>query len=202
VDRVAAELRRNFIIRETSGFVFRLEPMHQHVVEEVRPALLTLMGAVIFLLLIACANVANLLLVRASLRERELAIRTALGGSWWRLVSQTLAEAGLLAFGGALLGLCLAWTGIHELRAIAPASLPRLDAIGIDPAVLGFTVMAAWRPPPCSAWRRRCAPRGPASLRCCARAAGMPPSVAQGCCVASWWWPRWRFRSCCSSDRD
>ena len=143
VDRVAADLRRNFIILGTSGLFIRLEPMHRHVVEEVRPALLALMGAVIFLLLIACANVANLLLVRASLRERELAIRTALGGSWWRLVSQTLAEAVLLAFTGALLGLGLAWVGIHELRAIAPASLPRLDAIGIDPAVLGFTALAA-----------------------------------------------------------
>jgi predicted permease len=143
VDRVAAESRRNFIIHDTSGWFIRLEPMHQHVVEEVRPALLALMGAVIFLLLIACANVANLLLVRASLRERELAIRTALGGSWWRLVSQTLAEAVLLALAGALLGLGLAWVGIHELRAIAPASLPRLDSIGIDPAVLGFTALAA-----------------------------------------------------------
>jgi putative ABC transport system permease protein len=143
VDRVAAEARRNFIIHETSGWFIRLEPMHRHVVEEVRPALLALLGAVIFLLLIACANVANLLLVRASLRERELAIRTALGGSWWRLVSQTLAEAVLLAFTGALAGLGLAWVGIHELRAIAPASLPRLDAIGIDPAVLGFTALAA-----------------------------------------------------------
>jgi predicted permease len=143
VERVAASLRRAFIIHETSGWSIHLEPMHRHVVEEVRPALLALMGAVIFLLLIACANVANLLLVRASLRERELAIRTALGGSWWRLVSQTLAEAVLLAFTGALLGLGLAWVGIHELRAIAPASLPRLDSIKIDPAVLGFTVLAA-----------------------------------------------------------
>jgi predicted permease len=143
VDRVGAELRRSFIIHETSGWSIRLEPMQRHVVEEVRPALLALMGAVIFLLLIACANVANLLLVRASLRERELAIRTALGGSWWRLVSQTLAEAVLLAFSGAVLGLGLAWVGIHELRSIAPASLPRLDTIGIDPAVLGFTALAA-----------------------------------------------------------
>jgi putative ABC transport system permease protein len=140
---VAAGLRKNFIILGTSGLFIRLESMHRHVVEEVRPALLALMGAVIFLLLIACANVANLLLVRASLRERELAIRTALGGSWWRLVSQTLAEAVLLAFTGALLGLGLAWLGIHELRAIAPASLPRLDAIGIDPAVLAYTALAA-----------------------------------------------------------
>ena len=143
VDRVAADLRKNFVIRETSGFFVRLEPMGQHVVEEARPALLALLGAVIFLLLIACANVANLLLVRASLRERELAIRTALGGSWWRLVSQTLAEAVLLAFSGAVLGLGLAWLGIHELRAMAPASLPRLDAISIDPAVLAFTALAA-----------------------------------------------------------
>ncbi len=86
---------------------------------------------------------ANLLLVRASLRERELAIRTALGGGWWRLVSQTLAEALLLAFCGAVLGLGLAWAGIHELRAIAPASLPRLDTIAIDPAVVGFAALAA-----------------------------------------------------------
>jgi putative ABC transport system permease protein len=143
MDRVAADLRKNFTIQQTSGFFIRLEPMHRHVVEEVRPALLALTGAVVFLLLIACANVANLLLVRASLRERELAIRTALGGGWWRLVSQTLAEALLLALSGALLGLGLAWVGIHELRAIAPASLPRLEGIGIDPTVLAFTALAA-----------------------------------------------------------
>src|SRR5207244_10317562 len=112
-----------------AGYAIRLEPMHQHIVEEVKPAIVALMGAVIFLLLIACANVANLLLVRASLRERELAVRTALGGSWWRLVSQTLAEALLLAGAGTLLGLGLAWVGIHELLAIAPANLPRLDSI-------------------------------------------------------------------------
>ncbi len=142
-DLVAAELRKNYVIHRTSGFVFRLEPMQQHIVEEVRPALLALMGAVVFLLLIACANVANLLLVRASLKERELAIRTALGGSWWRLVSQTLAESVLLAFCGAVIGLGLAWLGIYELRAIAPESLPRLDTIGIDPTVVAFAALAA-----------------------------------------------------------
>jgi putative ABC transport system permease protein len=143
VDQVTVELRKISVIHETSGFFIRLEPMQRHIVEEVRPALIALMGAVIFLLLIACANVANLLLVRASLRERELAVRTALGGSWWRLVGQTLAEALVLALAGALGGLALAWLGIHELRRIAPVSLPRLDSIGIDPAVLAFAAVAA-----------------------------------------------------------
>ena len=142
-DVVSAEIRKNFVIENTAGFRIRLEPMHKQVVEEVRPALFALMGAVIFLLLIACANVANLLLVRASLRERELAVRTALGGSSWRLVSQTLAEALLLSVAGALAGLALASAGISELRAIAPANLPRLDAIRIDPSVLAFTAVAA-----------------------------------------------------------
>jgi putative ABC transport system permease protein len=142
-DRVAEETRKNFNIWGTAGFTYRLEPMHQHVVQEVRPAIVTLMGAVIFLLLIACANVANLLLVRASLRERELAVRTALGGNWWQLVSQTLAEAFWLALIGAAGGVALAALGIAELRNIAPANLPRLDGVHIDPMVLGFTALAA-----------------------------------------------------------
>ncbi len=142
-DKVAAELRKSFLIHGTSGYFIRLEPMHRHIVEEVRPALLALMGAVIFLLLIACANVANLLLVRASLRERELAVRTALGGTWWRLAAQTLAESLLLAMAGAAGGLALAWLGIYELRRITPVSLPRLDSIAINPAVLAFVAVAA-----------------------------------------------------------
>src|SRR5271155_1481470 len=100
------------------------------------------MGAVIFLLLIACSNVANLLLVRASLRERELAVRTALGGSRWRLMRQMLAEALLLSALGTIFGLGLAWAGIHELLVIAPANLPRLDGIRIDPMVAAFAALA------------------------------------------------------------
>src|ERR1019366_3434178 len=136
---ISAETRKNFLISGTAGYAIRLEPMHAHIVEQVRPALLALMGAVVFLLLIACANVANLMLVRASLRERELAVRTAMGGSRWALVRQTLAEALVLSAGGAALGLALAWAGIRELRALAPATLPRLDAIAIDPTVIAFT---------------------------------------------------------------
>jgi predicted permease len=142
-DRVSAEVRKNFVIANTSGQQFRLEPMQSYLSAEVRPALLALIGAAGFLLLIACSNVANLLLVRAGLRERELAVRAALGGSRWRLVRQLFAEALLLAFTGACLGLLLANAGIGELRAIAPASLPRLAQIRIDPVVLAFTGFAA-----------------------------------------------------------
>lgn len=142
VDLIAADLRRNFTIKETSGFAIRLVPMHRHLVAAVQPALLALMGAVIFLLLIACANVANLLLVRASLREREFAVRTALGGGWWRLVRQMLAEVLLLAAAGSAAGLGLAWLAIAKFPAVAPANLPRLDTIRIDPVVVGFAALA------------------------------------------------------------
>src|SRR5215813_10519016 len=139
---VSAEIRKIDTILQAGAYYIRLEPLHKYLVAEVRPAILALTGAVIFLLLIACANVANLLLVRASQRERELAIRAALGGSWRRLIRQMLVEALLLAGAGTLLGLGLAWYGIRQLLAIAPANLPRLDSISIDPVVLAFTALA------------------------------------------------------------
>src|SRR6202049_1645069 len=142
-DNVAAEARKNFLIERTAGYAIRVEPMRQHLVSEVRPAILALMGAVIFLLLIACANVANLLLVRASLRGGDLAVRAPIGASWWDLARQMLSEAFLLAALGALGGLALAWLGIHELLVIAPENLPRLDTIRIDSVVLTFTAGAA-----------------------------------------------------------
>jgi putative ABC transport system permease protein len=139
---VATESRKIDTIRQTAGFHFLLEPMGEYLVAEVRPAILALTGAVIFLLLIACANVANLLLVRTSLRQRELAVRAALGAGWLRLVRQLLAEALLLAGAGALLGVGLAWLGVRQLLAIAPANLPRLDTIRLDPVALAFTALA------------------------------------------------------------
>ncbi len=121
---------------------FRLEPMQRYLTSQTRPAILALMGAVIFLLLIACSNVANLFLVRASLRGRDLAVRTAMGASWWHLARQMLAEALLVAAMGSALGFALAWAGIRDLLAIAPSNLPRLDAIRIDPAALAFSIGA------------------------------------------------------------
>ncbi len=142
-DNVAAEARKNFLIDRTAGYYIDLEPLRQHMVAEVRPAILALMGSTIFLLLIASANVANLLLVRASLRERELAVRSALGASRWRLLRPLLTEAFLIALTGALLGLLLAWTGLRELSVLAPANLPRLDTIHIDSLVLLYTAVAS-----------------------------------------------------------
>ena len=116
--------------------------MKQHLVDEVRPAIIALMLSVIFLLLIACANVANLMFVRAAGRERELSVRAALGAGWWQLVRQTLAESIVLAGLGTAIGVGLAYLGIRQLLWLAPANLPRLNAISLDLKVLGFAILA------------------------------------------------------------
>jgi putative ABC transport system permease protein len=139
VDGIAAELRSTFPIWQTSDWHIELQPMHQYLVAGLKPSILALMAAAAFLLLIGCANVANLLLVRMSLRERELALRTALGGGRWDLIRQVLVEACLFAATGTLLGLGLAWAGLWELSRVAPLSQPLLRTVRIDPAVLVFT---------------------------------------------------------------
>jgi predicted permease len=141
-EKVAAETRKNEVISGTAGYHIDLEPLRQHMVSKVQPAIVALMGAATFLLLIACANVANLLLVRASLRERELAVRSALGGNRWRLLVPLLTEAAVLAVIGTLGGLALAWIGIRVLRVLAPEDLPRLETIRISIEVVGFTALA------------------------------------------------------------
>jgi len=141
-DRVAAETRKNFLISGTAGYFIDLEPLRHHLVANVRTAILALLGSAIFLLLIACANVANLLLVRASLRERELAVRAAIGADRWRLLVPLLSEAVVLAAAGTVAGLALAWIGIQVLLAVAPPNLPRMETIRIDFSVLGFTALA------------------------------------------------------------
>jgi len=143
IDRLSADLRQRFPIKQTAGLYLRLEPMQKNLVAAVKPAILALMGAVVFVLLIACANVANLLLVRASLRERELALRSALGGSRGRLVGEMLAESLVLASVGGAGGLFLAWLGIQLLVKLGPESLPRLNSVTIDPWILAFTAGAS-----------------------------------------------------------
>ncbi len=141
-DRIAAELRERFEIKQTAGLFFHVEPIGRDLVANVRQAILALMGAVVFVLLIACANVANLLLAKSSARERELAVRAALGAGQGRLVRQLLAESLTIAMAGALIGLGLAHFGIRLLLSLSPDNLPRLEGVSLNPMVLGFAALA------------------------------------------------------------
>jgi len=122
-----------------SPLVPRITRVSDTLVGSTQPYLFALLGAAGFVLLIACSNVANLLLVRGEARQKEMAVRSALGASGPRLAGQLLAESALLATVGGALGLLLAWLGSRLLLRAAPSSIPRLDAIGIDWRVLLFT---------------------------------------------------------------
>ena len=143
----AEEFRARFPTAIGPQNAFSVEPLQEALVNDVRSSLLVLGGAVSFVLLIACANVANLLLVRATGRKREIAIRTAIGGSRARIIRQMLTESVMLSLAGGALGLALGVIGIRALLAINTAGLPRIGEDGalvvVDWRVLAFTMLVS-----------------------------------------------------------
>jgi predicted permease len=137
ISMVASRIREKD--RRDKTFTISVVPLLDQVVGNVRRAMLVLLGSVSLVLLIACANVANLLLSRAAGRQKEVAIRTALGAGWKRIVRQLLTESMLLGVIGGVAGLVIAKWSLYIIRTVNPGNIPRLDAIGIDGWVLAFT---------------------------------------------------------------
>jgi predicted permease len=145
MDGIAARMKQQYPQNypPNGGLTISVVPLINQVVGDVRLALYVLLGAVGFVLLIACGNVANLLLSRSAVREKEMAIRSAVGADRARLLKQLLTENLLLSLIGGVAGLVVALAGIAAIRQFGPANIPRLDEIGIDARVLAFTFVVA-----------------------------------------------------------
>jgi putative ABC transport system permease protein len=143
MNALARKLREQFPEPNAQKIGVKLTPMRDQITGNYRRALWVLLGAVGFVLLIGCANLANLNLVRAAERRREMSIRSALGATRSQVVKQLLLESALLATGGGMLGALLAPIGIRGLVALSPSSIPRAGEIGLDGAVLTFAVLVS-----------------------------------------------------------
>ena len=143
MNALARKLREQFPDANARKMGVKLTPMRDQITGGYRRALWVLLGAVGFVLLIGCANLANLNLVRATERRREMSVRSALGATRWQVVKQLLLESALLATGGGMLGALLAPIGIRGLVALSPSSIPRAGEIGLDAPVLTFTVLVS-----------------------------------------------------------